>query len=69
MIRAAISWFPTWHSEPIQNAHIPPIAIIQQVLILQTNGLSQHASSGAGTDHLTLLTELQSDRVYIFLGS
>ena len=35
--RAAISWFPSQCSEPIWNAHIPPITIIHQVLILLTH--------------------------------
>ena len=35
--RAAISWFPSQHNEPIWNAHILPIAIIHQVLILPTH--------------------------------
>ena len=30
--------FPGQHSEPIWNAHIPPITIIHQVLILLTHG-------------------------------
>ena len=34
---AAISWFPSWCNEPIWNAHIPPITIIHQVLILLTH--------------------------------
>ena len=34
---AAISWFPSLLNEPIWNAHILPIAIICQVLILLTH--------------------------------
>ena len=36
--KAAISQFPSQHSEPIWNAHIPPNAIISKVLILLTHG-------------------------------
>ena len=44
---AAISWSPSWHNEPIWNAHIPPIAIICQVLILLTNrGMEAGADPG-----------------------
>ena len=35
--RAAISWFPSRCNEPIWNAHILPITIICQVLILPTH--------------------------------
>ena len=35
---ATISWFPSWHNEPIWNAHILPITIIHQVLILPSHG-------------------------------
>ena len=38
MTRAVISWFPSWHNESIWNAHITPITIIHQVLIVQTHG-------------------------------
>ena len=36
--RVVISWFSSWPSKPISNAHIPPITIICQVLILLTHG-------------------------------
>ena len=52
--RVAISWFPSWHSETIWNAHIPPIAIIHHFTHPQRDGrLSELAGSGAPTPHLS----------------
>ena len=43
--KAAISWFPNWHSDPIQNAHILPLAITARYQFY-TLAWSSHLAQG-----------------------